>query len=245
MARLETSVGIQESQIEVAALTAKTNTVADRMLSFLGKLSLDARLPSGVKVMNPYRDPYTFGLCTTFYQKFYADDRERVLLLGINPGRFGSGTTGISFTDPLKLQNICGIENTLTKKPELSADFIYKMIAAYGGHVEFYKSYLVSAISPLGFTKDGKNINYYDIPALQKAVSPFIIKSINQLIDVGASRRKCFCIGEGKNFVFLEDLNEKHSWFEKIIPLAHPRFIMQYRRKKVDEYVARYVSLFR
>lgn len=223
-------------------MAAKSATVADKFLSFLKELSLDTKLPAGVKVMNPYRDPYTLGLCTTFYQKFYSDNNARTLLLGINPGRFGSGTTGISFTDPLKLEDICGIANTLQKKPELSADFIYRMIAAYGGHKSFYRSYLVSAISPLGFTKDGKNINYYDIPALQKAVTPFIIKSINELSAM-ASPEKCFCIGEGKNFVFLEDLNQKHGWFKEIVPLPHPRFIMQYRRKKLGEYIDKYVSL--
>src|SRR5205085_132332 len=99
------------------------------------------------------------------------------------------------------------------------------------------------AISPLGFTREGKNINYYDIPALQKAVMPFIIKSIGQLLTIGVSREKCFCIGEGKNFIFLKDLNNKQGWFKEVIPLAHPRFIMQYRRKKLSEFIDRYVSL--
>ena len=211
------------------------------MLSFLSQLDLDVKLPKGVSAMNPYREPYTFSLCQAFYKKFYSDNNERTLLLGINPGRFGSGTTGISFTDPIKLEDICGIANTLQKKPELSADFIYRMIAAYGGHEGFYKSYLVSAISPLGFTKDGKNINYYDIPLLQKAVTPFIIKSIDQLAAM-VTNEKCFCIGEGKNFVFLEDLNQTHGWFKEIVPLPHPRFIMQYRRKRLDEYIGIYVS---
>ena len=219
------------------------DNLAGSILSFLGRLNIDTKLPRGVEVMNPYRDAYTFSLCKLFYDKYYPDDNERTLLLGINPGRFGSGTTGISFTDPIKLETICGIPNTLIKKPELSADFIYRMIAAYGGPGIFYKSYLVSAISPLGFTKGGKNINYYDIPALQKAVTPFIIKSINQLIELGSSRERCFCIGEGKNFVFLQDQNKRHGWFKEVIPLPHPRFIMQYRRKRIDEYVSRYVSL--
>ncbi len=39
----------------------------------------------------------------------------RYLILGINPGRFGGGITGIPFTDPIRLQNICGIENDFQK----------------------------------------------------------------------------------------------------------------------------------
>ncbi|MFI5224347.1 MAG: DUF4918 domain-containing protein, partial [Nitrospirales bacterium] len=67
-----------------------------------------------------------------------------MLILGINPGRLGAGLTGIPFTDPLKLQNICGIENTLPKKAELSADFIYTMISAFGGPEAFYKKFYFS-----------------------------------------------------------------------------------------------------
>jgi hypothetical protein len=235
---MERRVGIQEPAVE----SAVTGTVASRMLSFLEKLSLDKRLPSGVKVMNPYRDHYAFGLCRSFYAKYYNDNNQRALLLGINPGRFGSGTTGISFTDPVKLERICGITNTLPKKAELSADFIYMMIEAFGGPDVFYRQFLISAVSPLGFIKGGLNINYYDIPALQKSVTPFIVESLNQMLDLGLSREKCFCIGEGKNFVFLDIQNKKYGWFKEVIPLPHPRFIMQYRRKKVTDYVNIYLT---
>src|SRR5689334_7755498 len=219
------------------SLRVTSGLVTDRILTFLSHLSLDVKLPGGVVAMNPYRDPYTFSLCQTFYQKFYNDNKERVLLLGINPGRFGSGTTGISFTDPIKLENNCGIPNTLQKKPELSADFIYMVIDAVGGPEAFYSRFFVSAVSPLGFIKKGLNINYYDVPALQKAVTPFIVKSIGQMLDLGISRSKCFCIGEGKNFVFLDLMNKQHGWYGEIVPLAHPRFVLQYRSTKVADYV--------
>jgi hypothetical protein len=220
-------------------------TVGHQMVSFLSHLTLDVKLPRGVSAMNPYHDPYTLGLCAEFYRKFYHDNNERILLLGINPGRFGSGTTGISFTDPIKLENNCGIPNALPKKPELSADFIYMMIDAMGGPEAFYKRFLISAVSPLGFVKAGVNLNYYDIPALQKAVMPFIVKSIGQMLALGVSKARCFCIGEGKNFVFLDQLNKKHEWFGEVVPLPHPRFIMQYRRKKVSKYIDTYSSMLR
>jgi len=217
-------------------------TTGERMLAFLSGLALNAKLPRGVSAMNPYREPYTLSLCQAFYRKFYSDINERTLLLGINPGRFGSGTTGISFTDPLKLENKCGIPNTLQKKPELSADFIYMMIDAMGGPGAFYRRYLISAVSPLGFVKGGVNLNYYDIPALQKAVMPFIVKSIGQMCNLGISKSKCFCIGEGKNFVFLDKLNKEHKWFDEVVALPHPRFIMQYRRRKVGDFIEVYTS---
>ncbi len=213
-----------------------------RILSFYTQLNLGPILSNGVEVMNPYLAEYTLSLCRKFYKKYYHDKNPRTLLLGINPGRFGSGLTGISFTDPIKLRDECGIDNSLKKKPELSADFIYRMIAAYGGPAEFYKRYLISAVSPLGFTKEGKNINYYDETRLQKAVTPFIIESINHLVDIAGKQSTCFCIGEGKNYVFLEELNGKHHWFGKLIPLPHPRFIMQYKRKQLERYIDIYLT---
>ena len=192
--------------------------------------------------MNPYQDDYAFSLCEKFYHKYYNDNNPRTLLLGINPGRFGSGATGISFTDPVKLEKNCGIENTLIKKSELSADFIYTMIDAFGGPEKFYRLFFLSAVSPLGFTKENKNINYYDDKKLEEAIVPFAIDSISKLISIGMNTEKCFCIGEGENFKFLKKLNEQHKWFGEVIPLAHPRFVMQYRRKVVGQYVKDYLE---
>lgn len=215
---------------------------SNKILSFYQQLKIQGPIPKGIVVMNPYRDKVTMDLCTKFYHKYYDDQLPRTLLVGINPGRFGSGTTGISFTDPVKLKDVCGIPNTLPKKAELSADFIYKMIAAYGGPESFYQKYFVSAVSPLGFTRHGKNINYYDDKKLESAVTPFATKSMQGLLGMNLNTQKCFCIGEGKNFDFLTKLNNQHQWFQEIIPLPHPRFIMQYRRKKVDEYIQFYLK---
>lgn len=212
------------------------------ILAFLSGLDIEARLPKGIEVMNPYRDPYTLSLCGKFYRKYYHDQEQRSLLLGINPGRFGSGITGISFTDPIKLEKECGISNTFVKKPELSADFIYKVIRSLGGPEVFYRHYFISAVSPLGFTAKGKNINYYDDPKLEKAVRPFIIRSIDGLLQMGVNRDKCFCVGEGKNYEFLKKINEEQKWFSEIVPLAHPRFVMQYRRKQLNRYIQSYLE---
>ncbi len=215
---------------------------SDQILSFYKQLHIDQKLPKGVMVMNPYQDDYTFELCRIFYTRFYNDNNPRTLLLGINPGRFGSGATGISFTDPVKLEKEYGIENTLAKKAELSADFMFRMMTAFGGPKEFYKHYFISSVSPLGFTKEGININYYDDKKLERAILPFVIDSIEKMIAFGCNRNICFCIGEGKNLDFLLKLNEKQKWFEEIKGLPHPRFIMQYRRKRVEEYVKTYLD---
>lgn len=216
--------------------------LADSILTFLKDLRITAKLPKGIEVLDPYSNSQVFELCKQFYHKYYKDNNQRTLLLGINPGRFGSGTTGVSFTDPIKLEKYCGIKNDLIKKPELSADFIYAMIDAYGGPDGFYSKYFVSAVSPLGFTFKGKNINYYDVAALERSVTPFMVDSINRMMKMGMSKEKCYCIGEDKNLRALARLNENHKWFHEIVPLPHPRFIMQYRRKKLKEYVDIYLT---
>jgi hypothetical protein len=52
----------------------------------------------------------------------------------------------------------------------------------------------------------------------------------------------CFCLGEGENFNYFSRVNERYRFFEEIIPLPHPRWVMQYRRKKIAEYVGSYVE---
>jgi hypothetical protein len=216
-------------------------TFSDKVLIFYKQLSISNRLPKGVEVLNPYQDEKAFELCKQFYGKYYNDNNERVAILGINPGRFGGGITGIPFTDPLKLEKICGIPNDLQKKAELSADYIHQVIEAFGGLNKFYARYFFNSISPLGFTLDGKNLNYYDTPELQKSLEKFIIQSIHQIVELGVTREKAFCLGEGDNFKYFLKLNEKEKIFNEIIPLAHPRFIMQYKRKFVGDYVKDYL----
>ncbi len=216
-------------------------TFADRILSFQKKLAINIKLPSGVEVMNPYREKYAFSLCEKFYHKFYDDQVTRTMIVGINPGRHGGGITGVPFTDPVKLDTL-GIPSDLPKKRELSADFVYQMIEAYGGAPKFYKKFYISAISPLGFTKEEKNLNYYDLKTLPGLLTPFIIDCFQHQLSWGLNKEVCYCLGEGENFKFLKRLNDTHHFFKTIIPLPHPRFIMQYRRKKIDEFITLYLQ---
>jgi len=215
--------------------------VSDQILSFLKHLELKAALPDGVGVMNPFREPATFNLCRKFYSKYYSDTHARHLILGINPGRFGGGVTGIPFTDPVRLQNICGIENDFQKRQELSSVFIYDMIHAFGGPELFYARFYISAISPLGFTKNNKNMNYYDDRHLEKSIKNYVVESLQLQLNFNIHRDAVFCLGEGKNFEYLTKLNNEINLFEKVVALPHPRFIMQYKLKKKDDYIDRYL----
>ena len=177
-----------------------------------------------------------------FLQKYFNDSSRRKLILGINPGRFGAGITGVNFTAAKQLSDECGIEHPFKKGSELSAEFIYAMINAYGGPQNFYSNFFIGSVCPLGFVKGGKNINYYDDKELQEAVTPFIVDSIEKQLSLAVDRSSCLCIGGEKNFKYLSGLNKKHKWFKTIVPLPHPRFIMQYRRKQMDNFIEIYLD---
>jgi len=212
-------------------------TFAEKTLTFYKQLAPDRKLPDGIDILNPYSRPETMAACKTFYNKFYNDHKNRRIIFGINPGRFGAGVTGIPFTDPARLENACGIPNDFDKKPELSSQFIYLLIENMGGVIPFYRHYFIGAISPLGFVKDGKNYNYYDDRLLERSLKPFIIKNMVRQVSLGISTDKCFCLGNGKNFIYLKRLNDELKIFNEIIPLPHPRWVMQYRRKQLQNYL--------
>lgn len=228
--------------------TTLHKSFAHKVIDFNSRLELNVKLPEGIKLMNPFKDnPDVKKINTEFYKKFYSDNRIRRLILGINPGRFGAGITGIPFTDTKRLEEFCGIKIEGVKSHEPSSVFVYNVIKAYGGVKKFYANFYIGAVCPLGFIKrNGKgkfvNYNYYDSTVLMDAVSDFIVYSIRKQIDFGINTETCYCLGSGKNYDFLLKINTKYGFFGEIIPLEHPRFIMQYRAKKHDEYVEKYIK---
>ena len=215
---------------------------APQLLQFYKQLQPPVRLPTGVTVLYPQQNAAVINILEQFLMTFYNDSRSRRLMLGINPGRFGAGVTGVNFTGPRQLTHYCGIKHTLGNSSELSAEFIYEMIEQYGGAASFYSNWFIGAVCPLGFVKDGKNMNYYDDATLATAVTPFIIDTIHQQLSFNFKTDYCICIGGEKNFNFLSALNEKYHWFQNIIPVPHPRFIMQYRRKEKETYIRQYLA---
>lgn len=211
---------------------------------FYSTLQPPENLPQGVDVMVPFGDKQVMQAFDAFYRRFYNDQLSRRFIIGINPGRFGGGITGIPFTDPIRLELACGIPNNFQKRQELSSVFVYKMIDAFGGPDAFYRSFYITSYSPLGFTLRGRNLNYYDDNALANAIEPFAASCLEEQLSWNGDHGIAYCLGDGKNFRFISKLNAKHRFFKKIIPLSHPRFIMQYRLKQVNEYIDRYLQAF-
>jgi len=218
------------------------------IIDFLFDLHLAVDLPKEVEILNPYADAGTVKQAIeAFYTKYYNDFASRKLILGINPGRLGGGATGIPFTDTKRLNHACGISFDTFTTHEPSSVFIYKVIDAFGGPTAFYNQFYIGSVCPLGFAKHGKNglvnLNYYDEALLTTAVLPFIIESINLQLNFDLSRKKIYVLGTGKNFKFLEKLNKSEKFAAELIPLEHPRYVMQYKSKSIDFYVDKYVRL--
>jgi hypothetical protein len=223
------------------------NFLADKILDFYAQVNFEGRLPEHIGMMNPYRESEDIRkLCGLFYRKYYSDQNQRKLILGINPGRLGAGATGIPFTDTKRLNDDCGIHysNFITHEP--SSVFIYEMIRAFGGPEAFYTRFYINSVCPLGFVKvfgnKTVNYNYYDSRELEAAMKDFIIQNIKKQIDLSGSDQVCYCLGTGKNFNFLKKLNDEHGFFGEIIPLEHPRYIMQYKNKYKEHYIDDYLE---
>ncbi len=169
-------------------------------------------------------------------------------MLGINPGRLGAGSTGLPFTDTKRCVNDLGIAVPGLHTHEPSSDFVYRMINAAGGPQKFYSKVYLHAICPLGFVKEqpGRkpiNLNYYDDNDLQKAVEPAIVEWLQTLIGCGMRTDVVICLGTGKNAAFFQRLNASLKLFDHIIPIEHPRFIIQYKQKQLDLYINKYLEV--
>jgi hypothetical protein len=227
-----------------------TATFAGRMKKFNRRLRLNTKLPLGIRAMNPFVEgPLALRCADAFYDKYYADSKPRWGIFGINPGRFGAGLTGVPFTDFKRMQQICRIDTAGNSSNEPSSYFIYQMIAAMGGAAKFYRKFYINSLCPLGFVQakaTGRevNYNYYDDPKLFEAVKPFMIKTLREQISLGLRREKAFCLGK-KNLLYFEKLNGEHGFFEELIEVPHPRYVVQYKFNSLQVYVDEYCEKLR
>jgi Domain of unknown function (DUF4918) len=225
--------------------------LSQNIIDYYLDLDFKGDLPAGVSMMNPIKEnKHIKDITIKFYKKYYNDNRKRHLILGINPGRLGAGATGIPFTDTKRLIEKCGIPIDEMHTHEPSSVFVYDVIDAYGGPKKFYSKFYINSVCPLGFTiaQEGKkdvNYNYYDNKALQDAVYNFIKWNIETQIKLGCYTDKCYCLGTGINYKFLKALNDIENYFVEIIPLDHPRYVMQYKLLQKQKYIDKYLALLK
>ena len=220
--------------------TVDMSTFGEQVTAFYQSFKPPTSLPAGVQTLNPYRDSAVRDAVAVFNKKYFKTAKKRIFLIGINPGKLGAGVTGIAFTDTEALRTY-NIPNTIPESQEISAQFVYDMIEEYGGPKKFYQTFFLTNICPFGFIKGKVNYNYYDSAECVKALTPYIRKTFEKQLQFGAAP-VAIVLGKGKNFAIIKKMNDEFGWFKHILPLEHPRFIMQYRRKKADTYHAKYLE---
>lgn len=225
--------------------------LAQQILSFNRSLSIDGNiLPPEIHPLYPYdgENKVVDRVTRAFYSQFYSDNNPRTVLMGINPGRLGAGSTGIPFTDTKRLESQCGIPVPEFHTHEPSSVFVYEVIEAYGGPEKFYADFYFTSVSPIGFViekESGKkvNFNYYDRKDVEVAVTPFIHQCMDEQLNWGLNKSNVLCLGSGKNLKYLQRENDKKKWFENVIPIEHPRYVMQYKAKSKIKYIDKYIQI--
>ena len=229
----------------------KQEHFSDKVLKFNDELAdIVIDLPANFHLSNPFNSENKEKIkevAYVFYKKYYNDDNKRFLILGSSPARRGTAVTGIPFEDANHLYKTTGIKIDDFYINKSSSDFLYQVMEQYGGCESFYKDFFMSFVCPLGIVKVNSkcnevNCNYYENKKLESILYDFIVESLRKQISFGIDTSICYCIGSGENFKFLTKINEQYHFFDKIIPLEHPRFIMQYNSKDKNKYLSKYID---
>lgn len=224
---------------------------AEQVLHFNKMLSCEVfNLPDGFKVINPYggdQRALVKKITTSFYHKYYGDTHIRRIILGSSPARRGSAITGVPFESAKYLQKETGVSIDKFYINPSASDFLNDVIEKYGGRKKFYTDFYMNYVCPVGLVRINKkgnevNCNYYENKELQEAMYSFIIRAIQSQINFGIDTSVCYCIGSGENYSFLSKINRNYNFFDTIIPLEHPRYIMQYNSKLKDVFMEKYIN---
>jgi len=218
-------------------------TFGSRAMAFYEGLERFRWATPEVALLSPIADDERRSAFRAFCDKFYSDNENRVFWLGINPSRVRRTSTGVPYTDGFALLEYCGIENEFDKHRELTADFFYRFINAYGGADVFYSRHYAGAAFPLSILRKDKYCNYYDRNLPQEVLSsvPDMILRQSEIGHKGV----LVIIGSGENAKVLRNLNNKFEIFADVLVVEHPRYIMQYKSADLDDYLAKFCAVAR
>jgi hypothetical protein len=88
------------------------------------------------------------------------------------------------------------------------------------------------------------NFNYYDRTSFAKALAPYLLEQIRAQIELAGKNERIIVFGTGKNLKFLTQLNKEFHFTPELVALEHPRYIMQYKYRDRDTYIAKYLEAF-
>ena len=110
-----------------------------------------------------------------------------------------------------------------------------RKVIEFNGNLEF-KGTLPAGVKIM-------NPQDFDTRELERIAYPFILDTLMKQIGFGIDTSVCYCLGTGKNDAFLRRINKEHHFFDEIVTLEHPRYIMQYRARFKDQYIDKYVRV--
>lgn len=211
---------------------------------------IDLTVPSGYQILNPFEGTGQQKIRVStdlFYQHFYHDKNPRRIIIGSSPARRGSALTGIPFEDSDRIAKITGMKTENYHIQKGSSNFLERVMEEFGGIKKFYSTFYMTFVCPVGIEKRSDkgrltNVNYYENKKLLLSLQTTIIESLKMQLDFGIDNSTCYCIGSGENYKYLTRLNSEFRFFERIIPLEHPRFIMQYNSNKTEYYLKKYLD---
>ena len=128
-----------------------------------------------------------------------------------------------------------------------ASNFLNEVIDKYGGRIKFYYDFYLNFVCPFGICKTNPkgnqiNCNYYENKRVEEILTSFIISALKTQINFGIDTSVCYCIGSGQNYQELSKINKKWRFFQKIVPLEHPRFITQYHPQEKEKYLHKYLD---
>ena len=218
-----------------------SDSFGKKLAAFLSTVRIPVQLPNEIVAMDTLQRPSVQRVVGEFCERYYTGSHLRKAVWGINPGRFGAGMTGLSFTDPHMLAEL-GIQSDIVGRRELSAEFIENVIDECGGASKFYQHAFLGAVCPVGLMLNDKNINFYDDAKLEHDIAPFNQHCMSTITSFGLRTDKCVVLGTGKFKQVFERRYRTGTGYQEVTYLEHPRFVMQYRRKRMKEYIDRYVN---
>ena len=226
-------------------------TFSDKVFQFDQELgNIKFNLPEPYKIINPYsgrNKKQVLPMIQIFYHKYFNDTSKRCLILGSSPARRGSAITGVPFEDASNLLKETGISIANFHVNNAASNFLNEVIDKYGGRAKFYHNFYLNFVCPVGICKTNSkgnqvNCNYYENKQVEEMLTPLIISALKTQISFGIDTSVCYCIGSGQNYQELSKINKKWGFFQKIVPLEHPRFITQYHPEDEKKYLHKYLN---
>lgn len=208
-----------------------------QLKSFYNALQFPQIDTGDVEVLDPFHQPEVKAIRESFFDTYFEDTLPRKIIIGINPGRLGAGITSLGFTSPKQVAGMLNLGDALGTSSEPSANFVEELIRAVGGPGVFYRKVMFTSVCPFGFVLNGKNYNYYDDKKLTAELEPYLLDWLKEQMNLGPIDPVGYTFGKGKNFKYLKDLNDKIQFFEELIALPHPRWVMQYQYKNKEQHL--------